>query len=171
MLPKAVLDPGIFNRWGPDFAVEHGLVLACNDGAVMMVGFGHHYPSVEVWSTSRVDQPWRVDDEGIDAVSDLLHAAHVAVSDDVPANEEWHYRPMGTGVPVPWRIILKLRTSTLAGFEGGTKIYVNTISPTTLAAMLLPKLFEARAAGRIAAMNLGDECEIPRGVLAVTRER
>ncbi|GAE72272.1 galactose-1-phosphate uridylyltransferase [Cutibacterium acnes JCM 18916] len=37
--------------------------------------------------------------------------------------------------------------------------------------MLLPKLFEARAAGRIAAMNLGDECEIPRGVLAVTRER
>ena len=171
MLPKAVLDPGIFNRWGPDFAVEHGLVLACNDGAVMTVGFGHRYPSVEVWSTSRVDQPWRVDDEGIDAVSDLLHAAHVAVSDDVPANEEWHYRPMGTGVPVPWRIILKLRTSTMAGFEGGTKIYVNTISPTTLAAMLLPKLFEARAAGRIAAMNLGDECEIPRGVLAVTRER
>ena len=171
VLPKAVLDPGIFNRWGPDFAVEHGLVLACNDGAVMTVGFGHRYPSVEVWSTSRVDQPWRVDDEGIDAVSDLLHAAHVAVSDDVPANEEWHYRPMGTGVPVPWRIILKLRTSTLAGFEGGTKIYVNTISPTTLAAMLLPKLFEARAAGRIAAMNLGDECEIPRGVLAVTRER
>ncbi|MDU2317321.1 MAG: DUF4921 family protein, partial [Cutibacterium acnes] len=56
-------------------------------------------------------------------------------------------------------------------FEGGTKIYVNTISPTTLAAMLLPKLFEARAAGRIAAMNLGAECEIPRGVLAVTRER
>ncbi|GAE78075.1 hypothetical protein JCM18918_4011 [Cutibacterium acnes JCM 18918] len=50
----------------------------------------------------------------------------------MPANEEWHYRPMGTGVPVPWRIILKLRTSTLAGFEGGTKIYVNTISPTTL---------------------------------------
>ncbi|GAE69287.1 galactose-1-phosphate uridylyltransferase [Cutibacterium acnes JCM 18909] len=35
-------------------------------------------------------------------------------------------------MPVPWRIILKLRTSTLAGFEGGTKIYVNTISPTTL---------------------------------------
>ena len=168
VLPKAVLDPGIFNRWGPDFAVEHGLVLACNEGAVMTVGFGHRYPSVEVWSTSRVDQPWRVDDEGIDAVSDLLHAAHVAVSDDVPANEEWHYRPMGTGVTVPWRIILKLRISTLAGFEGGTKIYVNTISPAALAAMLLPKLFQARAAGRIAPMDLGDECEIPRGALAAT---
>ena len=168
VLPKAVLDPGIFNRWGPDFAVEHGLVLACNEGAVMTVGFGHRYPSVEVWSTSRVDQPWRVDDEGIDAVSDLLHAAHVAVSDDVPANEEWHYRPMGTGVTVPWRIILKLRISTLAGFEGGTKIYVNTISPAALTAMLLPKLFQARAAGRIAPMDLGEECEIPRGVLAAT---
>lgn len=63
----------------------------------MTVGFGHRYPSVEVWSTSRADQPWQIDDEGIDAVSDLLHAAHVAVSDDVPANEEWHYRPMGRG--------------------------------------------------------------------------
>ena len=165
VLPKAVLDPGIFNRWGPDFAVEHGLVLARNEGAVMTVGFGHRYPSVEVWSTSRADQPWQIDDEGIDAVSDLLHAAHVAVSDDVPANEEWHYRPMGTGIPVPWRIILKLRVSTLAGFEGGTKIYVNTISPASLAAQLLPKLQEARAAGRIAAMGLGDECGSPRQCL------
>ena len=169
VLPKAVLDPGIFNRWGPDFAVEHGLVLARNEGAVMTVGFGHRYPSVEVWSTGRADQPWRVDDDGIDAMSDLLHAAHVAVSDDVPANEEWHYRPIGTGVPVPWRIILKLRISTLAGFEGGTKIYVNTISPTTLAAMLLPKLFEARAAGRIAPMDLGAECHVEPGVLRAGR--
>ncbi|MDO4412447.1 DUF4921 family protein [Cutibacterium sp.] len=169
VLPKAVLDPDLFNRWGPDFAVEHGLVLARNEGAVMTVGFGHRYPSVEVWSTSRADQPWRVDPDGIDAVSDLLHAAHVAVGDDVPANEEWHYRPLRTGVPVPWRIILKLRVSTLAGFEGGTKIYVNTISPATLAAMLLPKLFEAREAGRIAAMDLGEECVIPRGVLASTK--
>ena len=69
---------------------------------------------------------------------------------------------------VPWRIILKLRISTLAGFEGGTKIYANTISPAALAAMLLPKLFQARAAGRIAPMDLGDECEIPRGALAAT---
>lgn len=70
---------------------------------------------------------------------------------------------------MPWRIILKLRISTLAGFEGGTKIYVNTISPTTLAAMLLPKLFEARAAGRIAPMDLGAECHVEPGVLRAGR--
>ena len=79
--------------------------------------------------------------------------------------------PVGVGVPVPWRVNLKLRVSTLAGFEGGTKIYVNTISPAALAARLLPELFRARSAGRIAPMDLGDECEVPRGVLACTRMR
>lgn len=165
VLPKAVLDPQIFERWGPRFAASHGLVLACNEGAVMTAGFGHRYPSIEVWSTSATDQPWRMEDAEVDAVSDLLHAAHVAVGDDVPANEEWHCRPIGVGVAVPWRVTLKLRVSTLAGFEGGTKIYVNTISPAALTARLLPALFEAREAGTIAPMDLGEECHLGRRVL------
>ena len=125
----------------------------------------------EIWSTSALDQPWRMTHEEIGAVADLLHAMHVAVGPHVPCNEEWHHRPVGVGVPVPWRVNLKLRVSTLAGFEGGTKIYVNTISPAALAARLLPELFRARSAGRIAPMDLGEECEVPRGVLACTRMR
>ena len=140
-------------------------------GKVSVVGVGHRYPSVEIWSTSALDQPWRMIHEEIGAVADLLHAMHVAVGPHVPCNEEWHHRPVGVGVPVPWRVNLKLRVSTLAGFEGGTKIYVNTISPAALAARLLPELFSARSAGRIAPMDLGEECKIPRGVLACTRMR
>jgi len=34
--------------------------------------------------------------------------------------------------PMPLRAVLKWRISTLAGFEGGTKIYVNTIDPWTV---------------------------------------
>lgn len=171
LLPKVVLNPNIHNEYGPDFAAAHGLVLARNEHAVATVGFGHRYPSVEIWSTSALDQPWRMTHEEIGAVADLLHAMHVAVGSHVPCNEEWHHRPVGVGVPVPWRVNLKLRVSTLAGFEGGTKIYVNTISPAALAARLLPELFRARSAGRIAPMDLGEECEIPRGVLACTRMR
>ena len=33
---------------------------------------------------------------------------------------------------MPWRVLIKWRISTAAGFEGGTKIYVNTIDPESL---------------------------------------
>ncbi|AXE37594.1 DUF4921 family protein [Acidipropionibacterium virtanenii] len=165
VLSRATGDPAMFNRWGPDFAIGHNHILAANDDAVAFVGFGHRYPSVEVWSTDSCDQPWRMDAGKVDAVSDLLHAMHVAVGTDVPSNEEWHHRPVGVGTPMPWRIILKLRVSTLAGFEGSTKVYVNTISPASLTARLLPRLVSARRAGRIAEMRIGAECDLPRGIL------
>lgn len=165
VLARATIDPSIFNRWGPDFAIDHNLVLASNDHAVAFVGFGHRYPSVEVCSTSARTQPWAMTIEEVDAVSDLLHAIHVAVGPDVPSNEEWHHQPMRVALPMPWRIILKLRVSTLAGFEGSTKVYVNTISPASLAARLLPRLVAAREAGRLADMRIGAECDLPRGVL------
>ena len=43
----------------------------------------------------------------------------------MPSNEEWHYQPPDVDLPMPWRTVLKWRVSTLAGFEGGTKIYLN----------------------------------------------
>lgn len=166
VLSRVAADPAMFNQWGPDFAIDHNLVLAANDHAVAFVGFGHRYPTVEVWSTSARDQPWKMTTEEVDAVSDLLHAMHLAVGADVPSNEEWHYRPVGVEMPMPWRILLKLRVSTLAGFEGSTKVYVNTISPASLAARLLPRLLDARKAGKLAEMRIGAECDLPRGVLA-----
>ncbi|AZZ40612.1 DUF4921 domain-containing protein [Acidipropionibacterium jensenii] len=165
-LEAAADDPSLFNRWGPDFAIDHHLVLAANDHAVAFVTFGHRYPAVEVWSTSGIDQPWRMDPEEVDAVSDLVHAVHVAVGVDVPSNEEWHHRPVQVTTPMPWHIVLKLRVSNPAGFEGGTKIYINTISPASLCARLLPRLIDARREHRIAeGIRLGDECDLPRGVL------
>ena len=89
----------------------------------------------------------------------------------MPCNEEWHHKPADVDVAQPWRILIKLRISTLAGFEGGTKIYVNAISPASLTSRLLPEMVRAREAGLIAPMDLGDECSVPRGVLASTRVR
>jgi galactose-1-phosphate uridylyltransferase len=165
-LEKVVGDPYMFNRWGPDFAIDHHLVLAANDHAVAFVAFGHRYPSVEIWSTSRLDQPWRMDSQEVDSVSDLLHAVHVAIGADVPTNEEWHHRPPEVETPMPWHVVLKLRVSNPAGFEGGTKIYINTVSPASLCARLLPRLFDARQAGRLAeGIRIGEECDLPRGVI------
>lgn len=169
-LEKVNGDPYLFNRWGPDFAIDHHLMLAANDQAVAFVAFGHRYPSVAIWSTSRIDQPWEMADEEVDGLSDLLHAIHVALGSDVACNEEWHHRPVGVGTAMPWHVVLKLRVSNPAGFEGGTKIYVNTISPASLCARLLPRLMEARNAGRIAeGIRIGDECEVGRGVIAAAR--
>ena len=86
---------------------------------------------------------------------------HAATGADVASNEEWHYRPPGTTVAMPWRIMLKWRVSTLAGFEGATKIYLNTIAPGTLRARVVARLVELREQGRIAAgLRLADEADL-----------
>lgn len=91
-------------------------------------------------------------------MSDLVHAMHAATGADVPSNEEWHHRPVDADVAMPWRVMLKWRISTVAGFEGGTKIYVNTIDPQTMRDRLVPRLFELRAQGRIGGMRIAMEC-------------
>jgi hypothetical protein len=60
--------------------------------------------------------------------------------------------------PMPWRIVLKWRVSNPAGFEGGTKIHVNTIDPWTLRDRAVESLHELREAGRVSAgLRIGDE--------------
>ena len=46
--------------------------------------------------------------------------------------------------------MLKWRVSTLAGFEGGTKIYLNTIDPWALRDRMVPPLYALREQGAIA---------------------
>ncbi len=75
-----------------------------------------------------------------------------------PTNEEWHHRPPGVAAAIPWHVVLKWRVSTLAGFEGGTKINVNTLAPGTLRDRVVAELLRLRDAGAIAAMRIGDEC-------------
>lgn len=60
---------------------------------------------------------------------------------------------------MPWRLVLKWRVSTLAGFEGGTKYYVNTIDPWKFRDRVVPGPFELRASGRIARnIRIAAEC-------------
>lgn len=143
-----------------DLAVAERLVVAANDGAVAFAGIGHRYPAFEVFSTSAANLPQEHSDAGIRAVSDLVHALHAATGVHVPTNEEWHYRPPGAPWPMPWRVVLKWRISTPAGFEGGTKVYVNTIDPWELRRRAVASLQQLRSEGRLAdGIRIGDECD------------
>ncbi|MGB8021850.1 MAG: DUF4921 family protein [Candidatus Nanopelagicales bacterium] len=162
-------DCELFNTVVADPAARARLVIAENDHALALAGVGHRYPTVEVYSTGQVNLPWEHDASQRRGVSDLLHACHAATGRLVATNEEWHYRPVGSRVPMPWRINLKWRVSTLAGFEGGTRINVNTIDPFTLRERMVAELHRLRTSGRIAAMSIGDECTHRLGALGYAR--
>lgn len=159
-------DRRLFQHEIADLAVAERLLVAANDGAVAFAGIGHRYPTFEVFSTSTANLPQEHSDAGIRAVSDLVHALHAATGVHVPTNEEWHYRPPGAPWPMPWRIALKWRISTPAGFEGGTKVYVNTIDPWELRRRAVASLEALRAAGRLAdGIRIGDECSADDALL------
>ena len=143
-------NPNIFNELAVNYASYKNLVIAENEHAIMFAGFGHRYPTLEIYSKSERSDPWEQSEEEVRGMSDLLHAAHAATGPDVPCNEEWHYRPADVDLGMPWRVMLKWRVSTLAGFEGATRIYLNTIGPATVRDRVVNKLFSLRAEGRIA---------------------
>ena len=156
--------PRVFNDL-VDHAASHGLVVAKNDGAIALAGVGHRYPSLEVYSTSDHHLPWEHAATEVRGVSDLLHALHAATGTTVPTNEEWHHRPVSARGAVPWHVVLKWRTSTLAGFEGGTKINVNTLDPHSLRDRVVESLLRLRASGHVAPMLVGDEYAHRPGIL------
>ena len=160
-IEKLRANPNLFNDAAVNYAGYHNLIVAENDHAVAFAGFGHRYPTLEVYSKSAAATPWEASDEEAEAMSDLLHACHAATGADVPSNEEWYHRPIDSLEPAPWRIMLKWRVSNLAGFEGGTKIYLNTLSPTTVRDRVVPKLYQLREQGKIAPMRIATEaiCE------------
>ncbi len=91
-------------------------------------------------------------------MSDLVQACHAATGAEVPCNEEWYYKPPDVDVPMPWRVLIKWRVSTPAGFEGGTKIYVNTIDPESLRNRVVTRLFHLRTQGKTANIKIATEC-------------
>ncbi|MDY5785911.1 DUF4921 family protein, partial [Corynebacterium sp.] len=85
---------------------------------------------------------------------------------EVATNEEWHHKPIDLDIPMPLRVNLKWRVSTLAGFEGGTKIYVNTLSPHAIRDRMVANLHQQRAHGTIAAsIRIATECSPARNCL------
>lgn len=153
-------NPNLYNEAAVDYAGFHNLIIAENQHAVALAGFGHRYPTLEVYSRSRHGQPWELSREELRGMSDLIHAMHAATGSLIPCNEEWYCKPIDSDVNMPWRVLIKWRVSTLAGFEGGTKIYVNTIDPWHLRDRVVPRLLELRADGKIAAnISIATECK------------
>ena len=149
----------LYNEFAVDYAARQNLIVAENPYAVAFAGFGHRYPSLEIYSKSEFARPWEQPAEDLRGFSDLLHACHAATGAAVPSNEEWHYQPPDVDLPMPWRTVLKWRVSTLAGFEGGTKIYLNTIDPWHLRDRVVRELFALREHGRIAPdLKIATEC-------------
>ncbi|WP_022867376.1 DUF4921 family protein [Schaalia vaccimaxillae] len=141
------------------------LLIAQNDHAVALASFGHRFPGIAVWPLHTPRNPWEVSDEQMRGVSDILHAAHAATGTDVPCNEEWYHRPPSVSTPMRWRILLKWRISTVAGFEGGTRIYLNTIDPWQVKEKVVPRLEQMRERGEIAPMKIGQECRVDTAML------
>ncbi|MDR3359254.1 MAG: DUF4921 family protein [Bifidobacteriaceae bacterium] len=165
-------DPQIFNERAANYAARKNLVIAENDSALAFAGFGHRYPTIEVFSKSAAPDPWNQTENELAGMADLLHAMHAATGSEIPTNEEWHSRPIDTVWPSPWRIMLKWRLSTVAGFEGATKIYINTIDPYQLRDRVVPELFRLRAEGLIAPeIRIATEAECRPNPLAYTENR
>jgi galactose-1-phosphate uridylyltransferase len=143
------VEPDVFARWGFRYAAEQGLVVARTEHAVAFAGVGHRYPALVVHVTGGQGCPWELGEEQLRDFSDLVHACHAATGVHVPSNEEWHHRPPSVSAPMPLRAVLKWRISTLAGFEGGTKIYVNTIDPWTVRERAVTRLRELADAGLV----------------------
>lgn len=142
-------EPDLYERWGTRYAAEQGLVVARTEHAVAFAGVGHRYPSLEIHSLVDDRPMWELTDDEVRDFSDVLHACHAATGVQVPSNEEWHHRPPSVDLPMPLRAVLKWRVSTLAGFEGGTKIYVNTIDPWTVRNRVVGRLQELIDAGAV----------------------
>lgn len=157
VLHRLRTNPGIFNEHGANYAAYQNLVIAENDHALAFAGFGHRYPTIEIYSKSPHCDPWDHEPHELAAMSDMIHAMHAATGVAVPSNEEWHYRPIDSDLPMPWRVMLKWRVSTVAGFEGATKIYLNTIDPYSLRDRVVPNLYRLRDEGRIAPMKIATE--------------
>ncbi len=153
-------EPNAFNTDGPGLAAYYGLLLAENDHALAFVGIGHRFPTIEVYSRSNAVRPWKHTNTEIRAISDMVHAMHKAIGSEIACNEEWHYTPLDAPYPIPWHIFIRLRLNTLAGFEGGTGIFIHTITPAELCDMMIPRLFALRSTESIAPLAIADECKI-----------
>ena len=147
-----------YNAMGPNFAGYHNLVFAENDYAIAYVEIGRRYPTIAVYSKSEHAMPHDHTREEIRGVSDIVHACHSAMGSQIPCNEEWYYSPIDSVENIPWHILIRWRTSNPAGFEGGTRIYVNPVSPKELRDKIVPRLFELKNQGKIETFPIAWEC-------------
>ncbi|MDT8324627.1 MAG: DUF4921 family protein [Bacteroidota bacterium] len=160
-IKMVVQDKNVYNSYGPNFAGHQNLVFAENDYALAYVGVGHRFPTVEIFSKSVNARPADHQEDEIRGMSDLVRAIHAAVGGHISVNEEWHHTPIDSIFKIPWHVFVKLRINTPAGFEGGTNIFINPLTPTDLRDKLVPRMYTLRAEGRIAtSIRIAEECKL-----------
>ena len=153
-------DPNIFNELGANFAAQYNLVFAENDFAVACVGIGHRYPTIEIYSKSQASRPFEHSDQELRGVSNLVHACHAAMGSQISCNEEWYYTPIDAVYKMPWHVLLKWRINVPAGFEGGTSIFINPLTPIDLRDKIVPRLYHLRDTGVINSFRIAEECRL-----------
>jgi galactose-1-phosphate uridylyltransferase len=153
-------DINVFNEFGANFALHHNLVFAENDHAIAFVGIGHRYPTIEIYSRSQAGRPYEHSDEEIRGMSNLVHAIHAAMGNLISCNEEWYYTPIDAIYKMPWHVLIKWRVNVPAGFEGGTSIYINPMTPIELRDKMVPRLYSLRDEGRIDRLRIAEECRV-----------
>lgn len=153
-------DANVFNDYGVNFAAHHNLVFAENDFAIALAGIGHRYPTIEIYSRSQAGRPSEHTDEEIRGMSNLVHAVHAAMGGQISCNEEWYYTPIDAIYKMPWHVLIKWRVTVTAGFEGGTSIYINPMTPIELRDKMVPRLYRLRDEGKIGWIRIAEECRV-----------
>jgi galactose-1-phosphate uridylyltransferase len=151
-------DPNVFNEYGANFAAMYNLVFAENDYAIAFVGIGHRFPTIEIFSKSLHTRPHEHQDFELRGISDLVHACHAAMGPTISCNEEWYYTPVDAVVKMPWHVLIKWRINVTAGFEGGTSIFINPMTPVELRDRMVPQLYALRESGAITGIRIAEEC-------------
>lgn len=151
-------EPNIYNEKIVNFAFDQGFVIAQNAHAVALAEMGHRYPTLAVYSKSENGRPQDHAPEELAGFSHLVHACHAATGPQISSNEEWYYAPKDAPAVMPWHILIKWRTTMHAGFEGGTRIYINPLTPRVLRDSIAARMLELREQGKVKAAEIGDEC-------------
>lgn len=153
-------DPNVFNAYGANLAGMMNLNIAENDYAIAYAGIGHRYPTIEIFSKSNNSRPSTHTKEEARGMSNLIHACHAASGNQMACNEEWYYTPIDSIYKMPWHVLIKWRINVPAGFEGGTKIFINPVSPVDLRDKIVPRLYALRDEKLIANIRIAEECRI-----------
>jgi len=153
-------DANVFNEYGANFAAHHNLVFAENDFAIAFAGLGHRYPTIEIYSRGQAGRPYEHSDEEVSGVSNLVHAVHAAMGGGISCNEEWYYTPIDAVYKMPWHVLVKWRVNVPAGFEGGTSIFINPMTPIELRDKMVPRLYKLRDENKIDRIRIAEECRV-----------
>lgn len=163
---KARHNQNIYNEKEVNLAGYLNLFVAENDYAVALSGVGHRFPTISIYSKSRNCRPQEHTLEELRGFSSLLYACHKASTSLIPSNEEWFYAPIDTDVLIPWHVLLKWRINNPAGFEGGTRIFINPTSPEQTRDKIVKRLYELRYNGEIARdIKIATECKVRPNIL------